>query len=464
MSAIGLPYRARLQAQLEVAHVKGRTYSHLLGLVLASEFIVGTAAGRVIPYAAIPMFTGWLDLPLRLLALWLILDRNWRVGRLRIGMWDGLLLGFPIIVGISYIFTNSDPSIASDFESYRGFVGDMVRFYTVYLLIREGYNRAGFRGDVVVKYVLAALAASAFVSILQTFNVGPIRELTDTVYGPVSAFMSLNEPYRARGLSSHWNGFACNMVMAIIIVLAPLNWRRLKVYEIGLALLFTIGLLVSTSRGGYATLGMVAFSAGCYYLYTRRRRTGAVILGILFSFVAVFAVLAVALDIPRFRDLFQPPKVQSNDLDSWKYRLEVGERLIDVGLKRPLTGTGPSAFLYDAPNLLYKSESSVEGIRDMTYPLIFAQFGLFGLFFMAGIILFFVRYGKRARAVHPYAAMAFLTGIAFAVQSSVEFVLLSKAMILVCIVAGMVVSKVAANSPELKQRAVGALPIFPRRA
>jgi hypothetical protein len=450
MSATGAPYRAWLIANAQRANAKGRALSHLLGLIIASEFLVGAAAGWEIPFVQLPLFSTWLDFPVRLLAVWLVVDRNWRTGRLRVGLFDVLILGYAGIVGLVYPYTAQDPSVGATLEWYRGFAGDMIRYYMIYLLVREGHNRAGFDSRIMVRWIVAALAFSAGLAILQAFNVGGIRAWSAVFYHQTVS--RADEPFRAAGTATHWNGFASTMIMAVLLVMAPLNYRRLRWYEYGIAALFVLALLVSTSRGGYVTLSVVGVAAGFFFIWTRRPRTGWAFMGLMATAVAAFAVIVVALDVPRFRDLVVPPRVPSADLGSLSYRLERARQLVARGMDRPITGTGPSDTLWRSQRILYRSASSVEGTLDVTYPLIFAELGMLGLVYMGGVIFFFVRSISRRRAVHPYAALAFLTGVAFAVHSASEVLLRSQVMLLMSIVAGLVASRVIVRADEFGER------------
>jgi hypothetical protein len=453
MSVARIPYRAFLRAGLISSHWKGLLLSHLLGIVLASEFFVGRAAAAgSVPYAKFPLFTDWLDLPLRLIALWLILDRNWRVGRLRIQIWDVLALSFPLLVGLAYPLTAQDPSIAADFESYRSFLGDVLRAYTVYLLVREGYNRAGFRGDIVIRYVLGVLALSALFAVAQALDIGSARAWTIRFYALRDSVEAAEQSYRARGFAPHWNGFAAEMVFASIFVTAPLNWRRLRWWEYGLTGVYLVGLLVSTSRGGYVTYAAVFLAAAVFFLYTRRYKTGLAILGLIVAGVAVFTAIIFTANLRFFKDVISPPKVRSAAFGSFDYRMEQARRLIEVGKDHPIAGTGPSQLMYESPHVDYYSASSVSGIRDVSYAVIFAQFGILGMAYIVGVIYSLARFVSRRRAVHPYAALAFLTGVAFGIDMLVEVIFVGQPMILVSIGAALAYSRVSSYSKELAQR------------
>jgi hypothetical protein len=419
---------------------KGKVLSHLLGIIIASQFIVAGAALGSVPYVKLPMNTGWLDLPLRLIAVWLLLDRNWRIGRLKFTHWEVLALGFPVVVGLAYPFSAADIATGADGVGYRSFVGDMLRFYTVFILVREGHLRAGFDTRVLLRWLMAGLAFSALLGLLQAFNVGGVRSWSQGFYSQ-DKVSNTASTFRARGTAMHWNSFASHMVIAALFAVAALNWRRLKWWEYGLAALFVAGLAVSTSRGGYITLGVTVFAAAVFFLMTNRPRNGWLIAGGLVASSLAFLAVVVAFDIKHFRNLISPPVVKSREAGSLAYRLEMAQKLTQVGLQRPLTGTGPSDRIYMNRRTTYYSSASVPGIHDVTYPLLFAQFGLVGILYMVGMVWFFVRFLSRKHARHPYALLAFCTGVMLAVYSTSEMLLRTDLMYLVSVVAALAVTR-----------------------
>ncbi|MEZ0324793.1 MAG: O-antigen ligase family protein [Fimbriimonas sp.] len=441
MSAVAAPLRNRDWYESYVSTFpKGRVLSHLLGMVIASQFVVSGAAHEHIPYAKLPLNTAWLDVPLRVILLWLILDRNWRIGKLKFTAWDAIALGFPVIVGLAYPFSVSDPTIGASADGFKAFFGDMLRFYTVFILVREGHLRAGFNGRTVLNWVMLGLSASAGLALLQAANVGGVRKWSEEFFDQHRTF-NQNETYRARGTAQHWNGFASEMVVGLLIAASALQFRKLKWWEYGFGTLFVLGLLVSTSRGGYATLFITIAAAGVFFLFTKRPKTGGIILGTLAISVLAFSAIVVSAKVELFKDLLVPPKVESADIGSLKYRMEQGRKLMKVGMQHPIFGTGPSERLYFNEHTTFFSSSSVPGKLDVTYPLLFAQFGIVGILYMLALTGFFLRFALRRYILHPYALLAFCTGVALAVHSFSEMLLLSELMYLVAIVAALAVTR-----------------------
>ena len=79
MSAVAGQSARNFQASLALdnARTKGLVLSHALGFALFAEFAFNFIRVEV-------PFTPILSLPIRLIALWLILDRNWRLGPTRL--------------------------------------------------------------------------------------------------------------------------------------------------------------------------------------------------------------------------------------------------------------------------------------------------------------------------------------------------------------------------------------------
>jgi hypothetical protein len=441
MSAVAAPIRSREWYDSYVSTFpKGKVLSHLLGIVIASQFVVSGAAHESVPYAKLPLNTAWLDVPLRLIALWLILDRNWRTGKLKFTAWDAIALGFPVIVGLAYPFSVADPTIGASSMGFKAFLGDMLRFYTVFILVREGHLRAGFDGRTLLNWVMLGLSFSASLAVLQALNVGGIRTWAEEFFDQHRS-LNPNETYRARGTAAHWNGFASEMVVGLLMAASALQFRRLKWWEYGFGTLFVVGLIVSTSRGGYATLFVTIAAAALFFFVTRRPKTGGIIVGTLALAILGFAAIVLTAKVELFKDLLVPPKVESSDIGSLKYRMEQARRLMRVGMQHPIFGTGPSERLYFNENTSFYSTASVPGKLDVTYPLLFAQFGIVGIVYMLALTGFFLRFILKRYVLHPYALLAFCTGVALAVHSFSEMLLLSELMYLVSIVAALAVTR-----------------------
>src|SRR3569832_1878922 len=143
---------------------KGLILSHLMGFALFSEFALNFFRVSI-------QQTPITSIPIRLIALWLIIYRTNRTGRLRLGYWDYLIFGFVILSTIGTLVTaTTNPLVPIEFEDVRRFVGVILGAYLYFLVGREALQRRGFRPDIVIKWLLAAFAWSAFIGVLQALN------------------------------------------------------------------------------------------------------------------------------------------------------------------------------------------------------------------------------------------------------------------------------------------------------
>src|SRR5690242_13724055 len=81
-----------------VEEKKGYILSHLLGMALFGELAL-----NILKFNA--PFTPANSIPIRLIAVWLLLDRTGRIGRMRMTFWDYLILGFVVLSGIGCVVT-----------------------------------------------------------------------------------------------------------------------------------------------------------------------------------------------------------------------------------------------------------------------------------------------------------------------------------------------------------------------
>src|SRR5579862_1382705 len=138
---------------------KGLILSHLLGFALFSEIALN------ILRINIPL-TPPNSIPIRLIALWLLIDRTGRTGRLRFGVLDAITLGFVLVAGIGCVYTSVVyPGVETSFEDFRRFGGLFLNAYIYYIVAREGINRRGFRPDITINWLIAGFAWSAVIGI-----------------------------------------------------------------------------------------------------------------------------------------------------------------------------------------------------------------------------------------------------------------------------------------------------------
>lgn len=439
---------------------KGLLLSHLLGFCLFSEFALNFFKYDI-------PFTPSNSIPIRLVAIWLLVDRTYRVGRLRMGFWDYLMLGFFIITGIGMIFTATmSPQIQVSFDDYRRFLGMMLNPYLYYLVTKEAINRRGFRPDISVNWLIAGFTWSALVAFMQALDLFHARSWSQVYAGANLGFLrDVQDTSYASGTAAWWNSMALEMLVAFALVFGPTFRRQPRWYEWVLGVVFMSAFIATQSRGG-----LVAFAACCvgaffWYVYHRKyaiAMTIAVIVGI---GVAVWLFAVFALKIERFTRTLEGEKVKGSvyaqSIDS---RVQQQRALFDIGAKVPLFGTGPSNYLFPGPRakFVYLSSYSLMGDIDGQYGVVFAQFGLVGLLFLALMQGYMIAFIRRKTAYRPYAFAAYFVGIAFSIHGIVEFFLYGRVMIVLSLLAALAGSSfLASEEGRARFQRVVKLPIRP---
>jgi len=442
---------------------KGLLLSHLLGFA-----IFGEIALNILKYD-IPL-TPVNSIPIRLIAIWLLIDRSGRIGRLRLGIWDALIGAFVLVSGIGMIYTHAvSPEVPVSFENYRRFVGIFLSAYLYYLVAREGLNRRGFRPDITVYWLVAGFTWSALVGLMQTANLFHARQWSLYYANPTLDFLRLASMNAAEGSDTNanlasgtaawWNSMALEMLVAFALVFGPTFLRRPKWYEWILGMLFMAAFIATESRGGLAAFGVCAVATFLWFLYHRKYAMATIVGATVSAGVIVWLVAVFALKIERFTTTIEGETVKGSAYSqSFDSRLQQQRELIDIGLRQPIFGTGP---YFPFRGIITWSPYTINGSTDTNYGFTFAQFGLVGLAFLIGIQLYMLGFIRTSVAYRPYAFAAFFIGVAFSVHGLVEFLLYGRTFMVMNLLAAF------AGSPYLvseKGRAVFRRRVKPARS
>lgn len=399
---------------------KGLILSHLLGFALFAEMALNIFDFNI-------PFTPANSIPVRLIALWLLLDRTGRIGRVRMGVWDAIILGFVVLTGVGCLYNATfHPAVPSSFEDYRRFVGLFINSYLYFVVFREGLNRRGFRPDIAVKWLIAGFAWSACVGIMQTLGIAGARSWSLIYSNPLLSFLRENSTDEnfASGTASWWNSMALEMLVAFALVFGPTFLRRPKWWEWLLGMLFMAAFICTQSRGGLVAFAACALATFFWYLY-HRKYLMAVIVGTTVTVGVVIWVFAVfALKIEKFTDTLKGEKVKGSIYNqSLSGRLLQQRELVTIGSQVPLFGTGPH---FGSNRVSEWSTYTMSGPTDTMYGFMFAQFGILGLAFLTIMQAYMIAFVRSTTAYRPYAFAAFYVGVAFTIHGLVEFLLYSR--------------------------------------
>jgi hypothetical protein len=420
---------------------KGLILSHLLGLCLFSEFVFSFIK------AEIPL-TPVLQVPIRLVGLWLLIDRNWRVARFRFSTWDYLILGFVTLTGIGVLVTAAtSPELPVALEDYRRFLGVYLGMYLYYLVMKEGLNRKGFRPDIAINWLLAGLAFSALLGLAQAINIPHVRDWALRHYKLERDTM--NSDYisstQASGTAASWNHMSFEMLVAFALAFAPSFRRKPHKWEIALGILFMAAFVATQSRGGLIAFAACAIGAVIFFWWNHKPKKALVIGAFVGAAVFIWGFSVFALHIERFTRTIQGEKVRSSVyLNSIDIRVARQMEALRIGMKRPFFGTGPNSILFpgDSPRVMMFSDSSLMGAIDGQYFLAFAQFGLVGTALVLAMFGYLMSFVRRSVAYRPYAFALFLIGIAVTTHGLVEFLLYARAWVIIHAVVALASSKV----------------------
>jgi hypothetical protein len=399
--------------------------SHLLGFSLFFTF----ALDKVLP----DRITGFYptETPIRLIAIWLLVDRNWRVGRIRLGFWDYTYLVFLLCTAVGMVWNSLNPALPITYFGYRTWVAEVARYYLAFLVVRESCYRVGFRPDIMINWLLAAFAWSAFLGVMQALDVPGVRRWSWNFYNQLF-FEGMSQPNQSRGTADHANNMAFEMVIATCIVLGQILRRKPRLYEIGLVCLFVAGLVGTQSRGGLIAFFAMIVGAIIYLYWNRKAWTGTLIVAIGISLALIGLSIVEIYNIERFKRVIYGERVTSQaGLGSFAQRVEGRRhafRLIDAF---PVFGTGPNSLLYYNPRVAFWSYYGTRQIVDGVYWRLWADTGIFGLLFVFCVLGYLLSHVRRDIARRPFSFSVFLFGVVISAHGIVENFVLVRGMIVV---------------------------------
>lgn len=431
---------------------KGLLLSHFIGISLLFTF----AFDRVLQ-ENIPFFYP-TEIPMRLIAVWLIVDRNWRYNRVRFNFWDWTYLLFFMLTAVGIIYNSLQPSLPITYEGYRRWLAEVSKYYLAFLVVREATNRVGFRPDIMFRWLYVAFAYSAFIGIAQAMNLFGVRIWSYGFYHMVigEGMSALNQ---ARGTSDHANNMAFEMLIALGLVASQMLRRGPKLYEFGLIGLYGGALIATQSRGGLITFFAACFAAVIYLLWNRRVFVAVLALSIAAVLLVIGLIIVQTYNIQRFKRVIYGEKVKSTQgLGSYLNRLQGRKEALRLGAAFPLFGTSPNGLLYYNPRFAYWSKYGTRTIVDGIYFRMFADEGIVGLAFVFCLLGYLLHFVRRMYVTRPYALTAFMYGGIIASHGLVDNFVTVRAMVVVNIVVALASSKAIVSERGRAQESLEAEP------
>lgn len=424
--------------------VRGLVLSHLIGIAFLFQFIFERAITAEIPYNRI------VDLPIRLIAVWLVLDRLGRLGRVKINAWDFFHLFFVSAYGFASIYADLFMSRDSGLINYIQWMIQILQPYLYFVVVREGLNRRGFRMDIVIRWIIATVAICCVIALFQALDIGGARFHIDSFYRQRQAEAKMegpSMPWQARGVATHANSMAMMILFGMVALVAYANQRKMTVLEWGAGLLFLGTLFATYSRTGIATLAIMGVSFVILLLIQKKYRQAILVMGGMAGLLFAFVSAVYAFDIERYQVFVKGVGVVKKEPSRGIYgvyaRQESFAKAIELGSKYPITGVSPASSLLNRQQLITSSPYAFEGLVLNVFAFSFVSYGIYGLIYLAGTLGTCFWFLKYSRTRQVYAGPAFFAGVVLMATGITENTLFALTpMIIVNIVMAAALTKV----------------------
>lgn len=437
-------------ALIDRSGLRGLWLSHLIGIAILIQFVLERAVTADIPYNRL------VDLPIRVILVWLVLDRIGRFGRVKVNAWDWLHLFFMAAYGFASIYAELFMSRDTGLINYIQWLLQTVQPYFYFIAVREGLNRKGFRFDIVLRWIIVVVSVCCVIGLLQALDVGNMRHHINEFYDQrrTEAFMEgPSAPWQARGVASHANLMAMIILFGMVALVAYVNQKKLGIFELAAGVLFVGTLFATYSRTGIVTMALMGAAFVLLLGIQRRYRQAFLVMfglaGLLFAFVtAVFA-----FNIERYQVFVKGAGVVKKETSRGLYgvyaRQEAFAKAVELGSKYPITGVSPASSLLNRQRIVTSSPYAFDGLILNVYAFTFVQYGIYGIIYLFGILgtcFWFVRY---LRGKQVFAGAAFFTGVVLAATGMTENTLFSlPSMIIVNVVMAAALNRVMEGEKE----------------
>ena len=424
------PFFTRLNVDKHLA-VRGKVLSHAIGMAILIEILLDRHWRFPVPFP----LTRPTDLPIFLVALWLILDRRGRIGTVRISVIDYLFLGFVALQAFSYVYADLFLIRFGGFRNYMDYSMLQLKPYLYFLVVREGLNRRGFEPKVVIYWLLGALSASALLGLAQAMDAFGARRWSYTFYNQMldeRRMLGPSAPWQAKGVTPHANNLAHTMWLGLAI-LAGFAWnRKLKPWELAIGALLLAALVATYSRSGVVTVTAMAGGLVLFLFVRKQYKLAALTLGVCTG-LAMLGISAVyAFNVERLKIIVEGEGAVSRheELGSFKLRMHNAVKAVNTGFKSPIFGTSPVGSLINNQNAVTYNNYAFEGRLDNTYSLAWVNYGLIGVAFMIGFIWTMLRTIGKSWSHSPFAISIFLIGVGYLVHFNTENLLFINTMMM----------------------------------
>lgn len=433
------------------AEVRGVVLSHMIGMCFAFSFLFERVIQGEIYY------TRFVDIPIRLLAVWLMLDRVGRRGRIKIALWDYLHLGFAGLYGLALVYADLYMQRDSGLINYISWISSNFSPYFYFLIVREGTLRRGFKPYVVMMWAVTAVFIACLLALAQALNILGLRYTIDTIIRQRQAEATMegvSMPWQARGIFVHANNMAIIIIMGIAMLVGCGNYKRFGIFEWICGVTFIATLFATYSRTGIVTAVVMALGLIGLMFVQRKAKLAFVSLFALGALVFTFMSAVYIFDIKRYQVFVKGEGVVKKEsergLYGWYNRREVLAKAIDTAMKYPFAGVKIATSALNNSNVIQRSTYTFEGLILNVYGYAFVSYGLIGLLYLGGTIFALtIPQFKYFRTKYAFPVGAAMCGLAIVITGMSENTLFSPLhMTMVNIVMALAVQKVTRRAEE----------------
>lgn len=450
MSAI--PFRGvhPLLSGLRHAELRGVWLSHLIGFSYFFSLIFARILSFDLPYTKVT------EIPIRLVAIWLLVDRIGRRGKVKVSTWDYIHLGFAACYAFAMVYADAFMVREIGIQGYVSWALGFLSPYFYFLIAREGTLRRGFKPHVVLNWILVSVLVACLFALAQGSNVLGLRDNIDMLVRQRQAEAKMegpSMPWQARGLMTHANSMAIMIIQALSLLFGAINFRRAGPFEITCLGVFILTLFATFSRTGIASFVVLALAIVILLMVQRKIRSALTLFGAIVALGFVFVSIVYAFDIDRYKVFVRgagPIKNEaSRGLQGYYLRQATIERALRVVDDYPLTGIQPASSTLNLQRVYRKSAYSYEGLLLNAYVFAWVAYGLPGLIFLIGIFSMSIGQLRFARSNRAFAPAAFLVGVAIAITGMTENTPFEEShMIIANIIMAFAIQKLARENTE----------------
>lgn len=433
------------------AEARGALLSHLVGGCFFLAFILSRAFPQEI------LQTRILDWPIRLLALWLVMDRFGRYRHAKLTGWDWAHILFVGGYGVALVYAELFMTRDTGFVNYVQWINQTLNAYLFFVVVREGLTRKGFRPDIVLRWMLATFFVACLIAITQARDIAHLRMYIDNFYHQAEEEMHLqgpSAPWQARSPAVHANSLAIMLLCGLPLLFAVADYRRLKWFDWFVGALMVLTIFMTYSRIGILSLGAVGIGAIIALVVRKEFHKAAVALFAVTCLAILFVFVVYAFDITRFKVLLNPTgpvAITTSENVGWQLRQQSISHAMSLAAQYPVFGLQAASGALNQQDVYVKNAFTYQGLLLDVYFFSFVSYGVIGVAYIAALFWMILGQVRNLRSKQAFAAATFIAGVGLLVAGIAENVLFyDQAMITMNILMAFCVMRVSRSAlPEM---------------